>query len=284
MVDGTVEDDPGAPFFNDTTKYVVSGTLDEGTWRNSEIIGPYDADRIRRLKDEVDGDIYISGSAMLVRALLADGLVDELHLFVYPLTLGPGTRLFDEKAPNKLALARSSRTQTASSTSRTGRSDVVGHDPARAGAGLGSDRRDLALRLAGRPPRARPAGARGRPNRGVVRDASRRAHPRHDGGERRRSRRGLRHGRRRRGRAGYVAAATSGTGVEDALIREAESQVLAGGHQKAWLAVVAGNARARAFYERAGWSDEGGFDYEAAVEGGTIAVPCGRYTKLVKPG
>ncbi len=103
----TVEDDPGAPFFNDTTKYVVSGTLTEGTWRNSEIIGPYDAGRIRRLKDEVDGDIYVSGSATLVRALLADGLVDELHLFVYPLTLGPGTRLFDEKAPNKLALARS---------------------------------------------------------------------------------------------------------------------------------------------------------------------------------
>jgi ribosomal protein S18 acetylase RimI-like enzyme len=82
----------------------------------------------------------------------------------------------------------------------------------------------------------------------------------------------------------YVAAAARGTGVADALIREAESQVLAGGHEKAWLAVVAGNARARAFYERAGWSDEGGFDYEAAVEGGTIAVPCRRYTKLVQPG
>ena len=103
----TVDDDPGAPFFNDTTKYVVSGTLREGTWRNSEIVGPYDADRIRRLKDEVAGDIYVSGSVTLVRALLADGLVDELHLFVYPLTIGSGTRLFDEKAPNKLSLARS---------------------------------------------------------------------------------------------------------------------------------------------------------------------------------
>ena len=45
----TVEDDPGAPFFNDTTKYVVSGTLTEGTWRNSEIVGPYDPERLRRL-------------------------------------------------------------------------------------------------------------------------------------------------------------------------------------------------------------------------------------------
>ena len=86
----TVEDDPGAPFFNDTTKYVVSGTLTEGTWRNSEIIGPYDVDRIRRLKDEVDGDIYMSGSGTLVRALLDDGLIDGLHLFVYPLTRGEG--------------------------------------------------------------------------------------------------------------------------------------------------------------------------------------------------
>jgi dihydrofolate reductase len=103
----TVADDPGAPFFNDTTKYVVSGTLKEGTWRNSEILGPYDADVIRRLQEEVDGHLYVSGSVTLVRALLADGLIDELHLFVYPLTIGSGTRLFDEKAPNKLSLARS---------------------------------------------------------------------------------------------------------------------------------------------------------------------------------
>ena len=101
----TAEDDPGAPFFNDTTKYVVSGTLTEPTWRNSEIVGAYDAERIRGLKDEVDGDLYVSGSSELVRAMLADGLVDELHLFVYPLTRGTGPRLFpDGAAPAKLAL------------------------------------------------------------------------------------------------------------------------------------------------------------------------------------
>jgi dihydrofolate reductase len=93
----TAEDDPGAPFFNDTTKYVVSGSLTDPTWRNSEVIGAYDPERIRRLKDEV-GDFYVSGSVQLVRAMLADGLVDELHLFVYPLTLGAGTRLFTEGA------------------------------------------------------------------------------------------------------------------------------------------------------------------------------------------
>src|SRR3954467_11802527 len=102
----TAEDDPGAPFFNDTTKYVVSGTLSDPTWRNSTVVGAYDADRIRRLKDDVDGDLYVSGSGTLVRAMLADGLVDALHLFVYPLTRGEGPRLFPEHAaPAKLSLA-----------------------------------------------------------------------------------------------------------------------------------------------------------------------------------
>ena len=102
----TVEDDPGAPFFNDTTKYVVSGTLTNPTWRNSKVIGPYDPDAIPSLKDEVDGDLYTSGSITLVRAMLADGLVDELHLLVYPLTRRSGPRLFPEgAAPLKLSLA-----------------------------------------------------------------------------------------------------------------------------------------------------------------------------------
>jgi dihydrofolate reductase len=103
----TAEDDPGAPFFNDTPKYVVSATLatGAGTWRNSEILGPYDPERLRALKAEVDGHLYVSGSGTLVRAMLADGLVDRLHLFVYPVTRGGGPRLFPEDGqPLKLAL------------------------------------------------------------------------------------------------------------------------------------------------------------------------------------
>ena len=95
----TAEDDPGAPFFNDTTKYVVSGTLTKPTWRNSEVIGPYDPATIRDLKARVEGTLYVSGSGTLVRGMLADGLVDELHLFVFPLTRGAGPRLFPEDAP-----------------------------------------------------------------------------------------------------------------------------------------------------------------------------------------
>lgn len=99
----TVEDDPGAPFFNDTTKYVVSGTLTEGTWRNSEIVGPYDPDAIRKLKEDV-GDMYVSGSAQLVAAMLADGLVDELHLCLFPLTRGGGPKLFPDEGVGKFGL------------------------------------------------------------------------------------------------------------------------------------------------------------------------------------
>jgi dihydrofolate reductase len=92
--DRTAEDDPGAPFFNDTEKLVVGSREPAEQWDNTTPVGPYDADAIRRLKEERDGVIYISGSGRLVRALLADGLVDELHLFVYPIALGEGEKFW----------------------------------------------------------------------------------------------------------------------------------------------------------------------------------------------
>ena len=104
----TAEDDPGAPFMNETPKYVVSASLQAAEWSNSAILGPYSASTIGDLKDRVDGNIYVSGSGTLVRALLADGLVDDLHLFVYPLAHGAGRRLFADTGPaTKLALAGS---------------------------------------------------------------------------------------------------------------------------------------------------------------------------------
>ena len=95
----TAEDDPGAPFMNESPKYVVSATLEDAAWNNSTILGAYSADAIRALKDRIDGNIYVSGSGTLVRAMLADSLVDELHLFVFPLTLGAGQRLFADGRP-----------------------------------------------------------------------------------------------------------------------------------------------------------------------------------------
>jgi dihydrofolate reductase len=102
----TAEDDPGAPFMNESAKYVVSGTLKSADWSNSTILGPYDPDAIRALKDRLESDLYVSGSGTLVRAMLADGLVDRLELMVFPLVLGSGGRLFREGGPPaKMTLA-----------------------------------------------------------------------------------------------------------------------------------------------------------------------------------
>lgn len=103
----TAADDPGAPFFNDSPKYVVSSTLTSvADWQNARLLGPYSSQAVRALKEQVDGGIFISGSGTLVRALLADGLIDDLHLFVYPVVLGSGARLFPDGVQHTaLALA-----------------------------------------------------------------------------------------------------------------------------------------------------------------------------------
>jgi ribosomal protein S18 acetylase RimI-like enzyme len=77
----------------------------------------------------------------------------------------------------------------------------------------------------------------------------------------------------------YVAPEHRGTAVAAALLAEAERLVRAGGHERAWLAVVGGNTRARRFYERNGWVDEGLFDHHADGPDGPISVPAHRYVK-----
>jgi dihydrofolate reductase len=91
----SAEEDPGAPFMNDSPKYVVSSSLKTTEWQNSTVLGPYDREAIQSLKERLTANIYVSGSVRLVRAMLADGLVDELHLFLYPLVLGRGQKLFE---------------------------------------------------------------------------------------------------------------------------------------------------------------------------------------------
>ena len=101
----TAEDDPGAPFFNDTTKYVVSATLTDPTWRNSRS-SALRPGAIRALKDEVDGDLYVSGSGMLVRAHARRRPGRRAAPVRLPAHPRRGPRLFPEgAAPGKLALA-----------------------------------------------------------------------------------------------------------------------------------------------------------------------------------
>lgn len=77
----------------------------------------------------------------------------------------------------------------------------------------------------------------------------------------------------------YVAALHRGAGVADVLLRQAEQQIRRTGHRGAWLAVVPDNTRARRFYERMGWTDEGPFEHLAPADGGPIRVPAHRYVK-----
>jgi dihydrofolate reductase len=87
---------PGDPFgdlMNAPKKYVVSRTLEKPLWRETTIIRDHVIESIRALKAQPGKDIVTDGSSQLVHALLTNDLVDELHLLVYPLTLGSGKRL-----------------------------------------------------------------------------------------------------------------------------------------------------------------------------------------------
>ena len=78
----------------------------------------------------------------------------------------------------------------------------------------------------------------------------------------------------------YVDRAQRGTDIAPMLLRHAERSIATAGFDVAWLAVVAGNRRARRFYEREGWRDDGGFNYEAMVRGNdALLVPARRYVK-----
>jgi dihydrofolate reductase len=95
--------------FNSMPKYVVSSTLDSPEWTNTTVLNGDVKEDVAKLKDDRSGDIVVHGSAKLVQALLADGLVDELRLMVFPVVLGSGKRLFGEtndKRPLRLVDSR----------------------------------------------------------------------------------------------------------------------------------------------------------------------------------
>lgn len=98
----TMEDPVGfADKMNAMPKYVVSSTLEEGSWNNSTVLRGDVAEEAAKLKREVDGVILVAGSAQLVQALIEHDLVDELRLMVFPVLLGKGKRLFGETSGKK---------------------------------------------------------------------------------------------------------------------------------------------------------------------------------------
>ena len=99
------DDNPIAASFNPARKYVVSKTLTKPGWENSVVISGDVEGEIRRLKEQKGPDIQVHGSGNLIQTLLRHDLVDELWLKIFPLTLGPGKRLFaDGTIPAAFAL------------------------------------------------------------------------------------------------------------------------------------------------------------------------------------
>jgi dihydrofolate reductase len=106
---------------NSMKKYVVSSTLQDAGWTNSEVLGPDLRAEVERIKAEPGNDILVAGSVRLVQGLLALDLVDELRLMMFPIVLGSGKRLFgNPDGPITLALAsaRTLRSGTVILTSR----------------------------------------------------------------------------------------------------------------------------------------------------------------------
>jgi dihydrofolate reductase len=99
----TMEDPVGfADKMNSMPKYVFSSTLEEASWNNSTILSGDFATEIAKLKQEVDGVILVAGSAQLVQGLVANDLIDELRLMVFPVLLGSGKRLFASHPDKKV--------------------------------------------------------------------------------------------------------------------------------------------------------------------------------------
>jgi len=93
----SIRDEAGfADRMNGLPKYVVSSTLKEATWNNSNIIRANVAEEVSMLKNQPGQDILIGGSGQLIRSLMKDNLIDEYRLMIYPIVAGGGKRLFTE--------------------------------------------------------------------------------------------------------------------------------------------------------------------------------------------
>ena len=89
-------DDPFASQMNDTPKYVASTTLKTVAWQNSTLLTGNLAEALTALKEQPGKNIAITGSATLIRSLLRENLLDELRLFVHPIVVGSGKKLFPD--------------------------------------------------------------------------------------------------------------------------------------------------------------------------------------------
>lgn len=106
-------DNPIATAFNRAAKYVVTHSLDQLDWAHSQRVGGDIIDELRRLKASDGPELHVWGSSQLLQTLIAAGLIDEFRIWIYPLVLGQGKRLFEKGVPPRgLTLVESRRTPT----------------------------------------------------------------------------------------------------------------------------------------------------------------------------
>jgi len=99
------EDQVSIDWMNNTPKVVISNTLSESPWDNATVAGGDLVETVNRLKAEPGGDMIAYGGSTLVSNLIANGLLDELHLFVNPTAIGAGLPVFPKGAYQRLHLA-----------------------------------------------------------------------------------------------------------------------------------------------------------------------------------
>jgi len=105
--------DPVASKLNSMRKYVASRTLRKVDWHNTTLLRGDAATAVTRLKEQAGGEIHVTGSSNLIQTLLKHDLVDEFRLWVFPVMVGPGKRLFgDGTIPGAFRLADTATSST----------------------------------------------------------------------------------------------------------------------------------------------------------------------------
>jgi dihydrofolate reductase len=108
-----IKNDPTADKLNSVRKYVVSTTLEKAGWNNSNLINNNVVDTLTKIKDEDGPEMQVHGSSNLIQTLIKNNLIDEFHIWTFPVTVGKGKRLFDTGTiPSNMKLISSKTSDT----------------------------------------------------------------------------------------------------------------------------------------------------------------------------
>ncbi|ACT92601.1 dihydrofolate reductase family protein [Dyadobacter fermentans] len=108
-----MENDPTAEQFNACNKYVATQTLKDATWQNTVLLNGDTLAQLKALKSEDGIDLQVHGSADFIQTLLRHNLIDEMNIWIFPLVIGQGKKLFaNGTVPSNLKLTKHSVSST----------------------------------------------------------------------------------------------------------------------------------------------------------------------------